>query len=67
VGGAMLAIYGAQKRTAPGLLLTMIGAFLATRGAARESLQELVARRAALSQPVSRTPSNGEQPAASGG
>ena len=63
----MLAIYGAQKRTAPGLLLTMIGAFLATRGAARESLAELVGRHPALSDAVSRTPSSGEQPAASGG
>ena len=67
VGGAMLAIYGAQKRTAPGLLLTMIGAFLATRGAARESLEELVTRRAPLAEPVSRTLSSGERPAASGG
>ena len=67
VGGAMLALYGAQQRSAGGLVFTMIGAFLATRGASGESLEELVARSARLPEPVNRMPSSGEQPAASGG
>jgi hypothetical protein len=67
VGGTVLALYGAQKRTAHGLVLTMIGALLAARGAARESLDDLAPHTAESPDAFSRTPSIDGQPAASGG